>query len=150
MYNNETYYIARFEEETWKPYEDIEEKYDGHLQVSSVSGVRAKGKIKNIYTESYAETSNTRVYLPTAIARENTTIKMVIAFDKMDAYENFVSWISGYRLKYVDKVRNREVEMIMIDEPAEQEAYEKGSHPFFVMEFTFKNLTGDSKIHIIN
>ena len=127
---------------------DLEAYFPG-LKYVSCTGLSNYGKIKNIYTESYAETEQLRVYMPDAIVRENTDIEFEFGFtgeNRRDTYDNFVEWISGYRLKYWDTARYREVEMILIDAIEVDEDLLLGSSPFLVVPFTFKNLKGSTTV----
>lgn len=127
---------------------DLEEYFPG-LKYVSCTGLSDYGKIKNIYTESYAETEQLRVYMPDTIVRENTDIEFEFGFtgeNRRDTYDNFVEWISGYKLKYWDTARHREVEMILIDAIEVDEDLLLGSSPFIVVPFTFKNLKGSTTI----
>lgn len=148
--NNPIFYIARFIDSSWEEATDLEKTFDG-LHYSKCSGLDNYGKTKNIYTETYAETSEIRVYIPEKISRENTEIEFEFIFDgdnRRDTYHNFVEWLSGKRLKYCDTLRNRELEMILMEsvEPEEDELY--GSHTYIKVPFKFKNLKGETIKHI--
>lgn len=144
------FYIARLIGNVWEEATDIEAKFDG-LHYVKCDGISTYGAVKNIYTETYAETSELRVSLPETVARENTDIEFEFAFDgenRRDTYHSFVEWLSGKRLKYWDTLRNRELEMILMEsvEPEEDELY--GSHPYIKVPFKFKNLKGETKKHV--
>lgn len=144
------FYIARLIDNVWEEATDIEAKFDG-LHYVKCDGISTYGAVKNIYTETYSETSELRVYLPETVARENTDIEFEFVFDgdnRRDTYHSFVEWLSGHRLKYWDTLRNRELEMILMEsvEPEEDELY--GSHPYIKVPFKFKNLKGETIKHV--
>lgn len=149
MANNYKYYMSRWlNNNIWGSAIDLEEYFPG-LKYVSCTGLSDYGKIKNIYTESYAETEQLRVYMPDTIVRGNTDIEFEFGFtgeNRRDTYDNFVEWISGYKLKYWDTARHREVEMILIDAIEVDEDLLLGSSPFIVVPFTFKNLKGSTTI----
>lgn len=141
------FYISRYVNDEWEAPTDLETTFEG-LHYLKCDGLSTVGKIKNIYTETYAETSELRVSLPEQVARENTDITFDFLFDgdnRREVYHNFVDWLSGYRLKYYDTLRLRETEMVFMDsiEPSDDEMY--GSHVFIKASFKFKNLKGSTE-----
>ena len=144
---NPKFYMSRYVNGAWEEAVDIEAYFNG-LHYSKCEGLSNYGKPKNVYTETFAETSELRVYLPETVARENTDVEFEFVFDgenRRDTYHSFVEWLSGKRLKYWDTLRNRELEMILIEsvEPEEDELL--GSHPFVRVPFKFKNLRGQTE-----
>lgn len=144
--NNYKFYISRYVSGVWEKETDLEATFKG-LHYAKCDGLSTYGKPKNIFCETYAETSELRVYLPENVARENTDIEFEFVFigkDRRDTYHSFVEWLSGHRLKYWDTCRNREVEMVLIDSisPSTDELY--GSQPFIRCKFKFKNIKGET------
>lgn len=140
------FYIQRQINGEWEEAVSIEEYFNG-MKYCKCVGLSTKGKPKNVYTESYPETDELRVFLPETVVRENTDLEFEFVFigkTRRDIYDNFVSWISGHRLKYWDTCRNREVEMILLEsiEPDEDELH--GSEPYIKATFKFKNLKGQT------
>lgn len=141
--------MSRYVGNAWEPDTDIEKKFSG-LYYLSCKGLSAKGKIKNIYTETYAETDELRVFLPEHVSRDNVDIEFTFGFsgkNRRNTYDDFIDWISGYKIKYWDTCRNREVQMILIEniEPSDDELI--GSEPFMKATFKFKNLNGQTVKH---
>ena len=141
------FYISRYINSSWEADTDIEKTFSG-LHYAKCDGLDRFGSVKNVYSETYAETSELRVYIPENVARENTDIEFEFVFDgenRRDTYHNFVDWMSGKKLRYWDTLRNRVAEMILIEsiEPEEEELY--GSHPFIRVPFKFKNLKGSTE-----
>lgn len=145
------FYMSRWIGNAWESPINLEEYFSG-LKYAECKGLSKYGKIKNIYTETYAETDELRTYIPDPdeIARENTDIEFVFVFigeNRRDIYDNFINWLSGYKIKYWDDCRNREVEIILIDaiEPSDDELV--GTTPFIRGTFKFKNLKGQTSKH---
>lgn len=140
------YYMSRWLGNDWSSDISLEEYFPG-LKYVSCTGLSDYGKIKNIYTETYAETEQLRVYMPSTVVRENTDIEFEFGFmgeNRRNTYDDFVEWISGYRLKYWDTARYRVAEMILIDAIEVDEDLLLGSSPFIVVPFKFKNLKGST------
>lgn len=147
MSNEIKFYMSRYVEGQWEEAISLTDYFNG-LGYSKSKGLSSKGKIKNIYTESYPESSELRVYIPEDVARENTDIEFEFCFKgeyRRDIFDQFVSWLSGYKIKYWDTGRNRIAYMILVEaiEPDEDELY--GSEPYIKATFKFKNLKGDTE-----
>lgn len=148
--SNYKFYMSRWIDNEWETQVSLEDYFSG-MKYVSCEGLSTKGKIKNIYTENYAEVEDLRVYMPETAVRENTDIEFVFGFEKdnrRDTFDSFVDWVSGYKIKYWDTARNREVEMILIDKVEVDEDILLGSSPFITVNFKFKNLKGSTKKHI--
>lgn len=143
------FYMSRWKDDTWETEISLEDYFQG-LKYVKATGLSDYGKIKNIYTETYAESDALRVYIPETPARENTDIEFTFGFEKenrRDVFDNFVEWVSGYKIKYWDTVRNRELEMLLIEKIEVDEDILIGSSPFITVPFKFKNLNGQTKKH---
>lgn len=131
---------------------NLEEHFKG-LKYARCSGLNSYGKIKNIYTETYAETDELRVFIPDKITRENTEIEFEFAFvdtedsNRMNTYHQFAEFISGRKITYWDTCRNREVKMILLNGIPAPEEMLYGSVPYLKMTVTFKNLMGSTTTH---
>lgn len=145
---NEDYkfYMSRYDkaQNNWEDAVELTEKFKG-LIYCQCEGISDKGKIKNVYTESFAESDVLRVYLPEKVTRESTDIKLTVVFhgtDRRDVYDSFVEFISGKIIKYWDTVRNREIEMIQTEKISVDEDIIYGSSPYISVEFPFTNIKG--------
>ena len=142
--------MSRFIDGSWESEVSLEDYFDGlvYLRAKNLSGF---GKIRNIYSESFAEVEDLRLYIPETVVRENTDIEFEFGFKKAnrrDTYHSFVDWITGHKIKYWDTARNREVEMILIEKIEVDDDLLKGDSPYIVVPFKFKNLKGSSKKHV--
>lgn len=144
------FYMSRWIDNAWEEQVSLEDYFSG-MKYISCEGLSTKGKIKNIYTENFAEVEDLRVYMPETVVRENTDIEFVFGFEKenrRDTFDSFVDWVSGYKIKYWDSARNRELEMVLIDKVEVDEDILIGSSPFITVNFKFKNLRGSTKKHV--
>lgn len=144
------FYMSRWIDNAWETQVSLEDYFSG-MKYISCEGLSTKGKIKNIYTENFAEVDDLRVYMPETVVRENTDIEFVFGFEKenrRDTFDSFVDWVSGYKIKYWDTARNRELEMVLIDKIEVDEDILLGSSPFITVNFKFKNLKGSTKKHV--
>lgn len=144
------FYMSRWIDNAWETQVSLEDYFSG-MKYISCEGLSTKGKIKNIYTENFAEVEDLRVYMPETVVRENTDIEFVFGFEKenrRDTFDSFVDWVSGYKIKYWDTARNRELEMVLIDKVEVDEDILIGSSPFITVNFKFKNLKGSTKKHV--
>ena len=144
------FYMSRWIDNAWETQVSLEDYFSG-MKYVSCEGHSTKGKIKNIYTENFAEVEDLRVYMPETVVRENTDIEFVFGFEKenrRDTFDSFVDWVSGYKIKYWDSARNRELEMVLIDKVEVDEDILIGSSPFITVNFKFKNLKGSTKKHV--
>ena len=142
--------MSRFIDGSWESEVSLEDYFDG-LVYLSCTGLSNFGRPKNVYSESFAEVEDLRVYMPETVVRENTDIEFVFGFEKenrRDTFDRFVDWVSGYKIKYWDTARNREVEMILMEKIEVDDDLLKGDSPYIVVPFKFKNLKGSSKKHV--
>lgn len=125
---------------------DLEAAFVG-LRYLKAEGMDNYGKIKNVYTEAYADSSDLRVYVPTKITRDNPDITFTFAFigdNRRALYHQFVEFISGYKLTYSDTCRKRKVNMVLLEAVSISEDKLFGSTPFMEASFRFKNLSDKS------
>lgn len=138
-------------ESSWESERDLEADFPG-LKYKSCTGLSDYGKIKNIYTESFAEEDGISVYIPDneiePIARESTDIEFEFAFggkDRRDVFHSFIDYITGHVIRFHDTARNREVEMILQDKVEIDDDLLIGSSPYIVVPIKFKNINGSTK-----
>lgn len=145
---NYKFYMQRWVSNKWEEAVSLEDHFEG-LKYMRCNGISNKGKVKNIYTESYAEADTLRTYIPETPKRESTDIEFEFAFvgdNRRDIYDTFVDWCTGHKIKYWDTFRNREMEMILTDDikVSESDDVGKGDLKFIVVKIKFKNLKGQT------
>lgn len=141
------FYISRYIDGAWEADVSITDQFDG-LRYSKSTGISDKGAIKNIYTESYAEAEEVRVFLPEKVVRETTDVEFEFVFEgenRRNVYDSFVEYISGHKLRYWDNIRNRIVYIILTKAISLDDDFVYGSNPYMYGKFKFMNLKGDSE-----
>lgn len=142
---------------------NIEDNFPGLLYMKS-SGLNDIGKPKNIYTEHYADSDRTRVYLPSrningrmvtdekAITNEPTKIEMtfLIVGDvsaRKETLRLFSDYVRTGILKYYDDARNVEFEFVVTDEIKVSDERWHGSQPYIEITVPMQNLNGKTRVH---
>ena len=74
-WNKET---SKYEKEAKGELIDIEEHFK--CKYVKFEGLSETGKVKNIYTETYAETEELRMYIPDEVLYENTDLSLTLLF----------------------------------------------------------------------
>lgn len=142
------FFMTRLINSEWEKETSLEDYFNG-MKYCSCDGLSKKGKPKNIYTESYAETEDLRIFIPESVVRENTDLEFVFAFRgcaRRDTYDKFCDWLSGHKIRYWDTCRRRQVEMVLLEATEPSDDYLYGSDPYIVATFKFKNLKGSAEI----
>lgn len=123
---------------------DLETDFPG-LVYSKAEGLLAVGKVKNIYTESYADGNGLRVHLPAEPKRDATTVKFTFYFTGADRYMQYLSlceYMKGQKVKYWDTKRNRFIYFVARNEFKPAEEVFVGSNPYLKFEFEVTNVDG--------
>lgn len=115
-------------------------------------GLSETGKVKNIYTETYAETEELRMYIPDEVLYENTDLSLTLLFapsstDDNDVQDNeraFFEYISGHKIEYHDTFRNRYVSLLLLNKPEVVGEVLYGGSRYREVKYTFKNIYGRS------
>ena len=156
------FYIQRYSRKHWNKEtsqydkEDIGELIDIEEQFKckyvKFEGLSETGKVKNIYTETYAETEELRVYIPEDVLYENTDLSLTLLFapesendsDVQDNERAFFEYVSGHKIEYHDTFRNRYVSLLLINKPEVVGEVLYGGSRYREVKYTFKNLYGRS------
>ena len=87
---NYNFYIQRYSRKHWnKETSQYDEEAKGELidiearfkcKYVKFEGLSETGKVKNIYTETYAETEELRMYIPDEVLYENTDLSLTLLF----------------------------------------------------------------------
>ena len=115
-------------------------------------GLSETGKVKNIYTETYAETEEIRMYIPDEVLYENTDLSLTLLFapdstNESDVQNNeraFFEYISGHKIEYHDTFRNRYVSLLLLNKPEVIGEVLYGGSRYREVKYTFKNIYGRS------
>ena len=115
-------------------------------------GLSETGKVKNIYTETYAETEELRMYIPDEVLYENTDMSLTLLFspysendsDVQDNERAFFEYVSGHKIEYHDTFRNRYVSLLLLNKPEVVSEVLYGGSRYREVKYTFKNIYGRS------
>ncbi len=140
---------------------DLESRFVG-LRYRSCTGLRSYGKLKGVYTESFAERDGVSVYLSPLSVREQTDITLTLYFFAPGVYgavdvvsrssaikavglvcDDFVSYVSGGAVVYRDTARQRKV-LMYLSEKSEPSVDSVKGVLYMEVSFKFKNMFGRS------
>ena len=115
-------------------------------------GLSETGKVKNVYTETYAETEELRTYIPDDVLYENTDMSLTLLFapdstNDSDVQNNeraFFEYVSGHKIEYHDTFRNRYVSLLLLNKPEVVGEVLYGGSRYREVKYTFKNIYGRS------
>lgn len=139
-------YIQRIDTAN-QPIYDLESHWPA-IRYKQCKGLNDKGKKKSIYTESYADSDELRVWEGQTLAREATSIELTLYFigsDKQTAYDSFYDYVKQGTFYYADTVRRKLAKMNLIEPTKPDEEEFKGGTPYYKAKFTFQNLLGECK-----
>lgn len=125
---------------------DLEKDFEG-LRYLKCTGLDAVGKPKNIYTESYHESEEERVYMPSEekITREPIDVVLSLLFvgeGRIDTILRFNNFIKGGFRKYWDTARNKSIVFYIDDAITIKEETFKGSNPYIQIDYKLKCIKG--------
>lgn len=127
-------------------YINLESYFQG-MRYMQCKGLEDLGKPKNIYTETYADADTLRVYIPEKVKRGATTITFSFAFlgeDKQSVYDEFNSFVEGYKIHYYDTARKKASYMVLMERTTPKVDFYKGK-PYMTVDYTFQNLWGECR-----
>lgn len=146
-WNKET---SKYDKEAKGELIDIEERFK--CKYVKFEGLSEAGKVKNVYTETYADSEELRVYVPDEVLYEQTDISLTLLFAPSSANDNdvqdneraFFEYVSGQKIEYHDTFRNRYVSLLLINKPEVIGEVLYGGSRYREVKYTFKNLYGRS------
>lgn len=122
--------------------------YKSYMRYSKCTGLEAKGKPKNIYTESFPDSNELVVYMPSVVHRDSTDVVFTFLFigeEKQKVYDNFYNYIKDSEIYYYDTKRLKKVKLLLLDAVTPTEDNYKGSINYLSADFKFKNIRGFSE-----
>ena len=146
-YNKET---SQYDKEDIGELIDIEEQFK--CKYVKFEGLSETGKVKHIYTETYAETEELRMYIPDEVLYDNTDMSLTLLFapdtendsDVQDNERAFFEYVSGHKIEYHDTFRNRYVSLLLLNKPEVVGEVLYGGSRYREVKYTFKNIYGRS------
>ena len=159
---NYNFYIQKYSQKYWDKNKsqyvdeskgeliDIEAQFK--CKYVKFEGLSETGKVKNVYTETYAETEELRMYIPDEVLYENTDMSLTLLFspdstNDSDVQNNeraFFEYISGHKIEYHDTFRNRYVSLLLLNKPEVVGEVLYGGSRYREVKYTFKNIYGRS------
>lgn len=136
-------YISRYLSTGWETYVEIEDQFSG-LHYKSCEGLEGQGEPK-VYSEDYAETSVPRVHITDKVKTRD--IEFQLLFDGTNRYtvlKNFIAYITGYKFKFKDSVRNIVADMYLSGEVTIDDSFHYGGHPYLIATFPCTSLNGSN------
>ena len=159
---NYKFYIQKYSRKHWnKETSQYDEEAKGELidieahfkcKYVKFEGLSETGKVKNVYTETYAETEELRTYIPDEVLYENTELSLTLLFapssnnenDVQDNERSFFEYVSGHKIEYHDTFRNRYVSLLLINKLEVVGEILYGGSRYREVKYTFKNIYGRS------
>lgn len=126
---------------------DIEASFAG-LKYLKCEGLEDIGKPK-IYSEEYADSSRTRVYIPETLNNEPTQVKLTLLFvgaNRRAVLNEFNEYIRQGFHRYYDTARKRELVFYIDSEIKISDDLLKGSTPYIQCTYTLKNVYGKTSL----
>lgn len=152
-----THYMQRIDiTESARDIEDYSWTGDGYkgLLYMRADGMNDIGKAKNVYTETYADNDNLRVFLPNDGKYANEATKITMHFlivgtstQRQRTLANFETYLREGVHRYWDDARNLEFDFVIQDEIKVSSERWHGSNPYVEIAVTMQNLNGKTRPH---
>ena len=126
---------------------NLESHFSG-MKYLQCKGLEDKGKPKNKYTETYADSGELRVHEPDEVFLEATAITFTFLFvgdNRQSVYDNFYEYIKNGKFYYRDTKRNKQAYLTLLDAIKPSEDMYKGSTPYIKADFKFQNIWGECR-----
>lgn len=134
-------------EDVDEEYVDLESTFKG-MKYLQCKGLEDKGKPKNKYTETYADSEELRVHEPNVVFLEATTLTFTFLFvgdDRKSVYDSFCEYINKGKFYYRDTKRNKLAYITLLEAIKPSDDIYKGSTPYIKADFKFQNIWGECK-----
>lgn len=128
------------------PRKNLEEDFEG-LLYSKAKGLNDKGKIKNTYSEKYADSDRLRVYFPDEPKREATTVTFTFFFtgeNRYAVFEEFVKYVSGGFRAFWDTKRKKRLVFYALEEVKVADEKWYGGTPYLSWDLRVQNIFGET------
>lgn len=122
---------------------DLETDFGG-LKYMKCEGLEDIGEAR-IYTETYADSDRARVYIPTELTNEPTTVRLTLIFvgdNRRSSFNSFNEYIRNGFHVYWDTARNKELIFYVKDQIKPSDDIYKGSTPYIQCTYTLTNVLG--------
>jgi len=111
-------------------------------------GLEAVGKIKNVYTESYADSGVERVDFPETLTREPVDVTLSVVVKRHDEFSNnaaakLLGMFSNGLTVFWDSIRQKAAVLLFTEATRPEKDTYLGMN-ILTMDIKFKNIAGDS------
>lgn len=143
--SNVKHYLQKVGEN--EPIIDLEAHFNG-LLYSKCEGLETRGKRKNVYTETYSDSDEVRLWQGETVTRESTKLNFtfyVLGLDRQETVDAFYEYLNNGKFYYWDTVRLKKACIYLEDEFKLGTVKYYGSKPYIELKFTVHNLWGECK-----
>ena len=128
------------------PVKDLEVDFEG-LRYLKATGLNDIGDAR-VYTETYADSDRTRVYIPSEVTHKQTSVTLSLVFvgkKRHETYDAFLAYITNGFHAFWDSARNKRLVFYVESNISPSEELWSGSNPYLKLDITLKNVYGKTE-----
>ena len=125
------------------PIKDLEVDFEG-LRYLKATGLNDIGEAR-VYTETFADSDRTRVYIPREVTHKQTTVTLSLVFigkKRHETYDAFLAYITNGFHAFWDSCRHKRLVFYVESNISPSEEFWSGSNPSLKLDITLKNVYG--------
>lgn len=128
------------------PVKDLEVDFEG-LRYLKATGLNDIGEAR-VYTETFADSDRTRVYIPSEVTHKQTSVTLSLVFvgkKRHETYDAFLAYITNGFHAFWDSARNKRLVFYVESNISPSEELWSGSNPYLKLDITLKNVYGKTE-----
>ena len=128
------------------PVKDLEVDFEG-LRYLKATGLNDIGEAR-VYTETFADSDRTRVYIPSEVTHKQTSVTLSLVFvgkKRHETYDAFLAYITDGFHAFWDTARNKRLVFYVESNISPSEELWSGSNPYLKLDITLKNVYGKTE-----
>ena len=128
------------------PIKDLEVDFEG-LRYLKATGLNDIGEAR-VYTETFADSDRTRVYIPSEVTHKQTSVTLSLVFvgkKRHETYDAFLAYITNGFHAFWDSARNKRLVFYVESNISPSEDLWSGSNPYLKLDITLKNVYGKTE-----
>lgn len=128
------------------PVKDLEVDFEG-LRYLKATGLNDIGDAR-VYTETYADSDRTRVYIPSEVTHKQTSVTLSLVFvgkKRHETYDAFLAYITDGFHAFWDSCRHKRLVFYVESNISPSEELWSGSNPYLKLDITLKNVYGKTE-----
>ena len=128
------------------PIKDLEVDFEG-LRYLKATGLNDIGEAR-VYTETFADSDRTRVYIPSEVTHKQTTVTLSLVFigkKRHETYDAFLAYIRNGFHAFWDSCRHKRLVFYVESNISPSEEFWSGSNPYLKLDITLKNVYGKTE-----